>query len=358
MSEGSIVPLKSIEQISNDEYHIIDVRSPAEFEEFHIPGAINIPIFSNEERAQVGTTYKQIGKDDAKQLGIELVSPKLPTYFKQIKQMQDENHKPLLVYCARGGMRSRSLASVLLMMGLKTYQLEGGIRSFRSTIREEVEGYGQHQKKFIVLEGLTGTMKTEILKNLQDEGYPVLDLEGLAGHRGSIFGQVGIPEKSQKQFESELYMRLQELKDSPYMIVESESRRLGKIILPEWIMKGKEAGDRIHVNCPIHVRVKHTIETYDPKHYKNELLDAFNRLQKYIQPDIKEEVNLAFENDFYEKVVELLFVHYYDPKYSYAANQYESEIHEINYETLEEGIKKVKEQIKIVVNKTFDIHQY
>jgi tRNA 2-selenouridine synthase len=355
MSDGSIVPLKSIDQISNDEFHIIDVRSPAEYEEFHIPGAINIPIFNNEERAQVGTTYKQIGRDEAKQLGIELVSPKLPTYFQQIKHMQGEEPKPLLVYCARGGMRSRSLASVLLMMGLKTYQLEGGIRSFRSTIREEVEGFDYLNKKFIVLEGLTGTMKTEILKILQEEGYPVLDLEGLASHRGSIFGQVGIPEKSQKQFESELYMRLQELKDSSYIIIESESRRLGRIVLPEWIMKGKESGDRIHVNCPVHIRVKHTLDTYDPMQYKKDLMEAFNRLQKYVQPDIKEEINIAFQNDNYEKIVELLFIHYYDPKYSYAADRYDTRILEITFENLEEGTKKVKEQIRKLISKTNEI---
>jgi tRNA 2-selenouridine synthase len=357
MTDSSFIPVKTVRDLDQSAFHIVDVRTPAEYQEFHIPGAINLPIFSNKERATVGTTYKQIGKEDAKQLGIEIVSPRLPEYYKKLKQLQESVDKPVLIYCARGGMRSKSIASVLLMMGLKTYQLEGGIRNFRYNIMNSLNAIDYSNKKFIVIEGHTGTKKTVILNQLQSEGYPVLDLEGLAGHRGSMFGQVGIHEKSQKQFELDLFTRLQQLENSSYLIIESESRRLGKIILPEWVMVGKERGTRIHITSPIEERVAHIIDTYQPSKYRGSLYEALCKLQKRLVPSVKDEVFSSFEQGNYNRVVELLLIHYYDPKYNYAANKYDTEPVDVRVKDLQDVIEQVKLQINTLAMTSSVFHQ-
>jgi tRNA 2-selenouridine synthase len=346
MTKETHIPTITIEEWNEDNYYVIDVRSPKEYQEFHIPGAINYPLFTNTEREKVGTTYKQVGKEQAKQLGIEIVSPKLPGYYKKIKQAVENEAKPLLIYCARGGMRSKSLTSVLQMMGLPCYQLEGGIRAFRYKIIELIETQNGQTKPFYVLEGHTGTMKTELLHELQQEGYPVLDLEGMAGHRGSIFGRVGMTAKSQKQFELELYERLHQLQDSTYFIIESESRRIGPIVLPEWIMQGKQQGVRLHIHYDLEQRINHICRIYEPEKHKDELLKALNKLKNRLPEQIQEEITTDFEHENYPKVVEHLLLHYYDPKYEHSAKQYCTKPVHIQMKSFENGLEQIRSHLE------------
>jgi tRNA 2-selenouridine synthase len=334
-----------IERLSN--VTLIDVRTPAEFAQFHITGAINIPLFSNEERAEVGTLYKQQSPQVAIERGLELVSPKLPDLYRQIHRLKDREHD-IVIYCWRGGMRSRSLASFMTMMGIPCYQLAGGIRSYRQRITADLAHFAEQNKPFVVLEGLTGTRKTDILLQLQAEGYPVVDLEGLANHRGSIFGSIGKEEKSQKAFEKDLWERLRELGDASYYLIEGESKRLGRIMIPEFIMAGKEKGARLVTNYPFEKRVEAIFYEYDPTKNRQALYQAFEHLKKYLSPTTIEELDTAFLQEDDRKVIDILLKRYYDPKYTHSHETNVGEKHTISFESLDEGIVKVKQHLEIL----------
>ncbi len=324
---------------------LIDVRSPGEYQEFHIPGAINVPIFSNEERAKIGTLYKQNGPQKAKREGLKIVGPKLGEIYQRISSTsigKDET----LIYCARGGMRSKSIAQVMATMGLEVSQLEGGIRSFRQKITSDLEeAFTNKSKRFFVLEGLTGTRKTDILEILAERGEPVIDLEGMAGHRGSIFGSVGMNSNSQKSFECLLWERFRELKEASYYIIEAESKRIGRIVLPPFIIEGKENGDRFHIHYPFQKRVKAICETYKPEANKQGLYEAFSNLKKHLQKELRVELEVAFAEDDFSRIVSLLLEHYYDPKYSHKFNAYQKPAEPVYMETLQGGADHIYKRI-------------
>ncbi len=336
------VQVVSIESVQLNDFHIIDVRSPAEFREFHINGAINVPIFSDEERAQVGTMYKQVGKEEAKMLGLSIVSPKLVKMVSGLKEIRASKEKPFLIYCARGGMRSGSFATVMSLMGIPCCQLNGGIREYRRMIVTGLRSYHQNQKPFVVLEGMTGSRKTDILERLTVEGYPVLNLEEMAGHRGSIFGQVGTEAQSQKAFDRNLYDRLSEIGETNYYLIESESKRIGKVIIPDWILNGKAHGQRIHIHYPFEKRVQAICATYKPEAHHDHLREALMRLRKRLKPELFHDITNDFQKHHYENVVRVLLEHYYDPKYQYTSNQYVTSPTHIHMEDLEEGLAKVR----------------
>ena len=218
----------------------IDVRSPKEFNEATIPGSINIPVFDDEERAEIGTLYKQIGQEVAMERGLEIFSEKLPDFIRAFKLIKT----PMTVFCWRGGMRSKTAATVLDLMGIHTTRLSGGIRSYRQWIVHELE-QENFPPNFIVLNGFTGSGKTEILKRLANNGFPVIDFEHIAGHRGSIFGQIGLEPSNQKKFDSLLVRELQRFKSEPYVFIEGESRRIGKVSLPQFIYEKKKMGYKL-----------------------------------------------------------------------------------------------------------------
>ncbi|WP_349410613.1 tRNA 2-selenouridine(34) synthase MnmH [Pseudalkalibacillus sp. SCS-8] len=342
MSDHPTVRVLPLHTIHFEDYHIIDVRSPGEFAEFHIEGAHSIPIFNDEERAEVGTTYKQVGKEEAKMLGLSLVTPKLVSIVEKLKELKQAEDKPFLIYCARGGMRSHSVATVVNLMGMTSYQLEGGIRAYRQSIVSGLTGYAAKPKPFFVIEGLTGTRKTDLLEALEDEGYPVLNLERMAGHRGSIFGEIGTVGKSQKMFERELFNRLTEIGHTDYYIIESESKRIGKVLLPDWILNGKEKGTRLYIDYPFEKRVKTICETYEPEQYEPQIREALLHLKKRMAPDLFNDVLDCFDRQDYHQAVRLLLEQYYDPRYRYTARHYQSEPIRILMEDLEEGLAEIK----------------
>ncbi|WP_017753853.1 tRNA 2-selenouridine(34) synthase MnmH [Calidifontibacillus oryziterrae] len=344
------IPTISITEALKENSFFIDVRSPAEYEEFHIDGAINIPLFSNDERAQIGTIYKQVGQEEAKELGVKFLASKLSELYAAYKDcVKQQHHKKIIVYCWRGGMRSGSIVTFMAMMNLPLIQLEGGIRSFRKLIQSELESFAAIKRDYIVLEGNTGTHKTDILQALQKEGYPVLDLEGLAGHRGSTFGGIGLKPKSQKEFERDLWKRLWELKNSRYFIVEAESKRIGRIVLPQFIVEGKEAGARIHLHAPIESRIKAICETYQFQNYHEEFERALEIIKKRMKPDVYLLIKESLATKDYETFVRLLLEEYYDPRYTYASNQYDTPSYELVIEHTVDGISKVREQINNIV---------
>ena len=197
-----VIKYEDIDSYSSDEsFILIDVRSPSEFASETIPGAINIPIFDDEERKSVGTTYVQQSTDEAKKMGMIAASKKLPAIYEQISEL-DEKYDKLILFCARGGFRSSSLVSLFMTVGVNVFKLDKGYKGYRGFINENlpkvIDGV-----KFVVLYGNTGTGKTDILKFLEEKGQDVLDLETCANHRGSTLGSVGLGnQSSQKMFES------------------------------------------------------------------------------------------------------------------------------------------------------------
>ncbi|MCM3717052.1 tRNA 2-selenouridine(34) synthase MnmH [Fictibacillus phosphorivorans] len=335
-----------LNDIDSDSHLLFDVRSPKEYDEYHIPGAKCLSIFSNDERAEIGTIYKQKSKEQAVERGLEIVAPKLPNFYKTIKnEMAKYPEKQVVIYCARGGMRSKSLVQTMSMLGIDCLQLEGGIRSYRKQIERTLNEYSQKAHEIIVLEGYTGTMKTKFLEKLQEEGYPVINLEKMAGHKGSIFGRIGEEPASQKKFESRLYERLNELKKAPILIIESESKRIGRVIVPDFLLEGKYSGTRIHINIPFGMRVQYICEVYDPQLHKKEIEEAVLKLTNRIPSSIMSEIKEALLKQDYEKVVSFLLENYYDPKYEYAEQKYESPCIHVSGDSFDYLYNEIQDEI-------------
>jgi tRNA 2-selenouridine synthase len=327
---------------------LIDVRSEGEYEESHIPGAVNIPLFNNEERAQVGTVYKQIGQEQAKQLGLRIASQKLPALVQAVKEAAGKNEP--VIYCWRGGMRSKSVATVLDLMGISVSRLEDGYRGYRESVAEQLARF-RLEAKCVVIHGMTGVGKTELLRRLAEDGEPVLDLEGMAGHKGSAFGSIGESPRNQRMFDSLLLARLEELEDSPYIIMEAESRRIGRVNMPEFLIEAKEQGLHILLEAPLSVRVKRTLNQYlveDPE-FQERLFGALRSIEKKLPPDDRQFAWQAVEEKNYDALAEILLVKYYDPRYKYTMSHYKGEFVTIDATDLE----LCKEKVKSVIHETF-----
>ena len=293
---------------------LIDVRSPSEYKNATIPGAINIPIFNDEERKIIGTIYVQDSVEKAKKIGIEAASKKLPDIYDRVIAL-DKKYNHLIFFCAKGGFRSSSLVSLFSSIGINAFKLDGGYKKYRKYINETlpkaVEGV-----QFIVLYGNTGTGKTNILKALKNKEMDVLDLEGYANHRGSLLGSVGLGEQnSQKQFESLLYESLKSRK-SNIVYVEGESRRIGKVIIPEYIYNKMNNGIHIKIEASMEYRVNNIMKDYVHE-TDDELISSLNLLRKHIgDKNIDRFIDMIKEKR-YEEVIENLMIKYYDPLYSY-----------------------------------------
>ncbi|MCZ2256943.1 tRNA 2-selenouridine(34) synthase MnmH [Sporosarcina sp. G11-34] len=330
---------------TNGEHTFVDVRSPREFNESTIPGSINIPVFNDEERAEVGTLYKQVGAEEAKVRGLAIFSKKLPDFIATFKNIET----PITVFCWRGGMRSKTAATVLDLMGIHAKRLYGGIRSYRQWVVHELE-----DKKFLpklfVLNGFTGSGKTLILKKLHTKGYPVIDLEGIAGHRGSIFGQIGLEPSNQKKFDSLLLKEVSHYENEPFVFIEGESRRIGKVSLPEFLNDKKEKGKQLFINIPIEVRVQNILDDYKPWESSKPFKEAFQLIKKRIHTPIARQIESDLENGDFASATKLLLEFYYDPKYKHASEQYTDEQKiEIDAVDVQDAYEKVIDTIGSLV---------
>ena len=240
---------------------IIDVRTPLEFAEDHIPGAINAPVLSNEERVIIGTMYKQVSPFEATRYGAALVAQNIAHHLQTTFADKPQNWRPL-VYCWRGGKRSGSMTAWLNLIGWKARQLQGGYKTYRSHVLEKL-GEMPQLFHFQVLCGLTGSGKTRLLRALADCGSQVLDLEALACHRGSLLGALpGIAQPSQKGFDSRLLAALQQLDPIRPVFVEAESKKIGNIQLPDALMRALAGADCIRVEASLEERVDFLCDDY------------------------------------------------------------------------------------------------
>ncbi|MBD9525984.1 tRNA 2-selenouridine(34) synthase MnmH [Paracoccus sp. PAR01] len=238
---------------------IIDTRAPSEFLEDHLPGAINLPVLSDDERAQVGTIYKQVSPFDARKIGGALVAANAARHIAGPLSGFGGGWKPL-VYCWRGGQRSGAFATILSQIGWRVGRIEGGYKAWRALVVARVEA--PVAPPVIVLDGNTGSAKTEILLRLAKRGHQVIDLEGLANHRGSLFGAMPGGQPSQKLFESRLAMSLEGLDPTRPLLVEAESSRIGEVNLPRGIWQAIIAAPRIRLAVPVQARAAYTAQSY------------------------------------------------------------------------------------------------
>jgi tRNA 2-selenouridine synthase len=239
---------------------VIDVRSPAEFAEDHVPGAINLPVMSNEERAKIGTIYVQQSPFLARKLGAAIVARNAAKHIETELADKEGGWQPL-VYCWRGGQRSGSFASILSQIGWRTDVLEGGYRSYRSqVVRMLYEDALPH--RFVLLDGNTGSGKTSILHALKAQGAQMLDLEGLANHRGSLLGAMRDEQPSQKMFETRLAQALMPLDPTKPIVVEAESSKIGERLIPASVWKTMRAAPRIDIAASLEARAKFLTRDY------------------------------------------------------------------------------------------------
>ncbi|WP_270373735.1 tRNA 2-selenouridine(34) synthase MnmH [Marinicauda sp. Alg238-R41] len=295
---------------------IIDVRSPAEFDEDHVPGAINLPVLDNEERAKVGYTYKQVSRFEARRMGAALVSRNIARHLETALADRPAGYTPL-IYCWRGGQRSSSMALIMTQVGWPAATLKGGYKTYRSHIQTALYG-DMPLPPVILLDGNTGTGKTALLPLLDALGVQTLDLEGLARHRGSIFGGLGLDaQPSQKGFESALWHALSRLDPERPVIVEAESSKVGLRTLPPVLWQAMEAAPRIEVRAPVAARARHLVEAYPELCANGERLDAcLLALKEHAgKARVAEWQDLA-EAGAFEALAAGLIEHHYDPAYA------------------------------------------
>ncbi len=314
---------------------VVDVRSPGEFAQGHIPGAVNIPLFSNEERAQVGTTYKQVSQEEALLLGLEFVGPKMADFVRESKVLAPENE--ILVHCWRGGMRSGSFGWLLETAGMKVSTLVGGYKAFRN---EVLAGFMIPQN-IIILGGKTGSGKTEILHQLRKLGEQVIDLEGLAHHKGSSYGAIGqLPQPSSEHFENRIYNQWRRLDPSRRVWVEDESRTVGRCLIPQNVWTQMQNAPVVMVDMDKATRIERLVREYAC--YDIDLLhEATNRIQKRLGGQHhKAAIEALGQNDF--ATVADITLTYYDKAYQHGSGN-RNVIYKV--ETSEDNPKKMAEQL-------------
>lgn len=293
---------------------VIDVRSPKEFAQGHIPGARSVPLFSDDERARVGKCYKREGHDSAVMLGLELAGPKMRGIAEACRQVSIGSSP--LVHCWRGGMRSASVAWLLQQVGMAPRLLEGGYKSFRRAAREEFKA----ERCIVVLSGMTGAGKTRMLANLESTGEQVLDLEAIAHHRGSSFGGIGLPEQPTcEQFENDVFMQLRLLDSRRTVWIEDESHSIGRVRVPGELWTMMRRSPAIFLDVDRETRASNLAEVYGLLD-QSELAQAIRRLKAKLGAA---NVNTLVESLEAGRVHEVAYqlLEYYDRTYLHASKK-------------------------------------
>lgn len=295
---------------------IIDVRSPGEFAEDHVPSAVNLPVLDNEERAIVGTTYVQESRFLARRIGAAIVARNVARHLDTALSDKPPGFRPL-VYCWRGGQRSNAMALILAQVGWRTMVLKGGYKTYRRAVQKRL--YDEPLNlRLVLLDGGTGSAKTDILNRAAARGAQIFDLESIARHRGSLFGAIaGEPQPSQKWFESSLHDRLARMDPTRPVLVEAESSKIGNRTLPPALWQAMREAPRIELAAPIEARADYLVRSYPEVIADRALLETvLSKLEVY--PGRKQLENwrlLADAGNFHDLVREVVERHY-DPSYA------------------------------------------
>jgi len=287
-------------------FPVLDVRSPGEYAHAHIPGAYSLPLFTDEERAQVGTAYKQQSREQAIKIGLDFYGPKMRAMVEQVEALKSDT---VLVHCWRGGMRSAGVAWLLDLYGFKVFTLQGGYKTYRQYI---VESF-QLPASIKILAGYTGSAKTAVLEKLQRLGEPVINLEKLANHKGSAFGHIGLPtQPSQEMFENLLGTAIRSIGSSTCWL-EDESWRIGSVLIPQPYYQQMRMAPCYFVDIPFEERLNYIMQDYGTA-TKEELIQAVLKIQKRLGGlETKTAIGFLVENNIKEAFRILL--QYYDKFY-------------------------------------------
>jgi tRNA 2-selenouridine synthase len=313
----------TIEQFLQASGVMLDVRSPGEYEQGHIPGAVSFPLFTNEERAEVGTCYKQQGRDQAVELGFEIAGPKCASFVKQAKSLASDRR--VRVHCWRGGMRSGAIAWILEMAGLEVSVLAGGYKAFRNWVL----GQFQVPRSILILGGMTGMGKTDILAALADRGAQVLDLENLANHRGSSYGNLGLPKQpTTEQFENLIAVQWVNFDPAQPVWIEAESKRIGVCRIPDALFQQMDRSPVIEVTRPRSERLQSLVNLYGTAD-RQDLIDATERIRKRLGGlRTQAAVELIQENQLPDACD--IILDYYDKTYTYDLHRRHVPIHSLD----------------------------
>lgn len=314
---------------------IIDVRSPAEFALDQVPGAINLPAMSNEERARVGTIYVQEDPFKARKIGAAIVARNVATHLEGPLSENEGSYKPL-VYCWRGGQRSGSVAIILKQIGWRADTIEGGYQAYRRLVSKALYE-GTLPCPVVVIDGGTGTAKTRLLHHLAQQGAQTLDLEAMAQHRGSLFGPMSTAQPSQKAFESRLAMGLAKLHPNRPVYVEAESSKIGRLIIPPVLWQAMIAAPNLRLAAPLEARVAHVMSTYpDMRADDTKLHTVLDMLTRYHGHEkVAQWKALANAKDYAELTHDLIETHY-DPRYMRLSRAHPSTAKDIALQDLSE----------------------
>jgi tRNA 2-selenouridine synthase len=295
---------------------IIDVRSPGEFAEDHVPGAVNLPVLDNEERAVVGTIYVQESRFLARRVGAAMVARNVARHLDTGLKDKAADFRPL-VYCWRGGQRSNSMATILAQVGWRTMVLQGGYKTYRRAVQKRLYETDL-EFQLVLLEGGTGCGKTAILNRAAALGVQVIDLEALAMHRGSLFGAIeGTPQPTQKWFESTLLDQLDRLDPGRPVLVEAESSKIGNRTLPPALWQAMLRAPRIELTAPLAARAAYLVESYPEIIADRPLLEAvLSRLEVYPGRKRLEAWKLMADAGAFQDLVSDVVERHYDPSYT------------------------------------------
>ncbi|MCB2117422.1 MAG: tRNA 2-selenouridine(34) synthase MnmH [Rhodobacteraceae bacterium] len=307
--------LTSLPQIAAFDFDaVIDVRSPSEFAEDHLPGAINLPVLDDAERARVGTIYKQQSPFLARKVGAALVAKNAARHLEGPLADLPGSWRPL-VYCWRGGQRSGSFASILSQVGWRVDLVQGGYKAWRKLVVEEVQE-APVRAPVVVLDGNTGSAKTEILSGLAARGLQTIDLEGLANHRGSLFGGMPGGQPAQKAFEGRLAMQLAALDPSRPVVIEAESSRVGDLSVPKQLWAAMGAAPRLRLAVPATARAAYLARAYADMTVDAARLGAvIEQLRPVHAAEVIESWHGMAEGGRFEALAADLMIRHYDPRY-------------------------------------------
>ena len=340
----------NIEELSDEAEKrvILDVRSPGEYAKGHIPGAINLPLFSNIERAIVGTKYKQESLESAMVEGLRIVGPKMANLYTEAERLAPDRN--VLIHCWRGGKRSQSMAWLLDLMGFDVYVLKGGYKAYRRYVHTQLPCSGF---RFIILGGKTGCGKTAILHALKRQGQQIIDLEALAHHKGSAFGWIG--ENNQptvEQFENNLYAAVQALDPAKPVWIENESQSVGQVYIPDMFWDKMKVSPLVNIEMPLEERLNWLIHTYATTS-KEDLLLSFQKIKKRIGGKNLKDAEHAIQNGNLKDAAAIA-LHYYDKTYEYNLNKNKApEITMLQFDKLEPDAiaREVLENVKLEVQR-------
>lgn len=327
----------SIEEFMALDWPLADVRSPAEYSHGHIPLAVNIPLFSNDERAEIGTIYKKQGKETAVERGLSFAGANLTNFVSQAKHIAQE--KKIKVHCWRGGMRSASMAWLFETAGLNVCVLEGGYKSYRQWVREILS----IKRNIIILAGMTGTGKTAILHELATRGEQILDLENLASHRGSSFGNIGLaPQPTTEEFENKIAELWSRFNLTKPVWVEAESLKIGTCVIPPEINKQMKIALAIQIERPLEARL-HILESEYGNFIPEMLVEATKRISKKLGGMTTNLVIEAINSGNMQEAIKLVLF-YYDKTYAHAFQSRNIKT------TLPVGTKSAGEAAELLIN--------